>query len=114
MSLLERLKVRLGIEGDEQDALLSEMLLTAQEIFISLRYPITSYPMSDTGEPIIEPRWNGWIVSAAVELYSKMGAEGQTGHTENSISRSYEAGDLSHSLCRKVTPIASVIRNENT
>ena len=45
----------------------------------------------------------------AVELYSKMGAEGQTAHGENGISRSYEAADVSPSLLKRIVPLVGSV-----
>lgn len=106
MELLARLRTRLGEDAqDASDALLEELLLSAKEIFLLLRYSVSPAP-----EGQIEPRWNGWIVSAAVELYNRIGVEGQTGHSENGINRSYDAGDLSVGLCEKVTPVVGIAR----
>ena len=44
-----------------------------------------------------------------VELYSKMGAEGQTSHAENTIARSYESAGISPSLLAEITPKVEVI-----
>lgn len=111
MDLLNRLKVRLPeITDDTQDALLEELILSATEIFLSLKYPVSPYPIDDDGMPIIDPRWNGWIISAAIELYGRIGIEGQTGHGENGITRSYDAGDLSLGLCQKITPQVDIVR----
>lgn len=40
----------------------------------------------------------------ALELFSKMGAEGQVSHGENSTSRVWEAADVSPSLLRQIVP----------
>lgn len=48
-------------------------------------------------------------VEIAVYLLNKRGAEGQTGHTENGISRSYESGDVPESMMRQVVPMAVVL-----
>ena len=45
-------------------------------------------------------------IKIAVELYSKRGAEGETAHGENGISRSYEKADISPSLLCQITPMA--------
>ena len=45
----------------------------------------------------------------AVELFSKMGAEGQTAHSENGISRTYEAADVSPSLLSRIIPMAGSV-----
>jgi hypothetical protein len=45
----------------------------------------------------------------AAYLLNKRGAEGQTGHSENGISRSYESADVPESLLGAVTPMVGVI-----
>ena len=45
----------------------------------------------------------------AVELFSKMGAEGQTEHAENGITRKWEAGDVSPSLLRMIVPVCGSV-----
>lgn len=42
-------------------------------------------------------------------LLNKRGAEGQTAHSENGISRSYEDGDVPPTLLRDIVPFASVM-----
>lgn len=45
---------------------------------------------------------------AAAYFINKRGADGQTGHSENGISRTYESGDLPPSLLREITPKVGV------
>lgn len=45
----------------------------------------------------------------AAYLLNKRGAEGETAHSENGISRSFEDGDVPPSLLREITPFASAI-----
>lgn len=47
-------------------------------------------------------------VKAAAYLLNKRGADGQTSHGENGISRGYEAGDLPPSLLREIVPHCGV------
>lgn len=111
MELLDRLKTRLPEAADgTQDALLEELILSAKEKFLELRYPVTEPPTDENGQPAVESRWHGWIISAAVELYAKMGAESEVSHSENGISRSYQSADLSTDLCGRVTPVVGIIR----
>lgn len=49
-------------------------------------------------------------VKAAAYLLNKRGAEGQTSHSENGISRSYESGDLPDSILREIIPKCGVIK----
>ena len=53
-------------------------------------------------------------IAIALELYAKRGAEAQTGHSENGINRTYEAGDVSPSLLKQIIPmVAGVTVHEN-
>jgi hypothetical protein len=105
---LERLKIQLEIKDDDQNFLLMEMLESAKFAILSRRYPFGDFPVSDTGEPILEQRYCDLQVRIAVYLYNKMGAEGQIAHSENGISRSYEAGDIPESLLDQVVPLVSI------
>ena len=48
-------------------------------------------------------------VQIAAYLLNKRGAEGETSHSENGISRHYEDGDIPPSLLRKIVPRAGVV-----
>lgn len=49
-------------------------------------------------------------VEIAAYLLNKRGAEGETSHSENGISRSYENGNVPETLLMEITPIARVIK----
>ena len=104
---LERLKIQLEIEDDDQNFLLMEMLESAKFAILSRRYPFQDFPVDENGEPILEKRYLDLQVRIAIYLYNKMGAEGQIAHSENGISRSYEAGDIPESLLNQVVPLVS-------
>ena len=104
---LERLKIQLEIKDNEQDALLLDLLESAKFAILSRRYPFGNFPIDDTGELILEPRYYDLQVRIAVYLYNKIGAEGQITHSENGISRSWESGDIPESLLNQVTPLVS-------
>lgn len=72
----------------------------AEGIVLNRRYPF--------GVPegaVVEEQYEHVQIRIALELYSKMGAEGQTSHSENGISRSYEAADVSPSLLKRIVPL---------
>lgn len=48
-------------------------------------------------------------VQIAAYLINKRGAEGETAHSENGISRSYEDGDIPPTLLRDIVPFAGVL-----
>ena len=49
-----------------------------------------------------------WLEIAAYML-NKRGAEGETAHIENGISRYYEAGSIPPSILRRIVPHAEVL-----
>ena len=46
----------------------------------------------------------------AAYMLNKRGAEGQTSHSENGITRSYENADVPSSMLKVVTPHVGVIK----
>lgn len=75
------------------DTLLEIYLDTAKDIICDIR-----------NTDNVESKYLNIQLRIAVELYNKAGAEGQTGHGENGINRSYEVGDISPSLLGQITP----------
>lgn len=108
MEQLERLKIR--ITDDITVAELEDILESAKNIILSRRYPFGDFPVDEeTGETILEPRYKDLQIRIAVELYSKIGVEGQTAHTENGVSRTYENANVSESLLREITPKVGIV-----
>ena len=48
-------------------------------------------------------------VEIAVYLLNKRGAEGESAHSENGISRTYENGDVPPSMLRQIVPMCGVL-----
>lgn len=95
--------VRFGvlISPDTAETDLAMYLLEqAEGIVMNRRYPF------GVPEGAEMPRQYEHIqLQVAVELYSKMGAEGQTAHKENGIDRTFEAADVSPSLLSRIVPL---------
>lgn len=102
------LKTRIGADTVSDD-LLSELLEQAGAIVLNRRYPF-GYPAGAE----VPAQYARHQVAIALELYAKQGAEAQTAHSENGISRTYEAGDVSPSLLKQIIPMCgSVMNNAN-
>lgn len=99
MDNLERLKLRTG-EADEN--ILLDCLESAKAAIQSRRFPFGNQPAE------LEPQYLDLQFRCAMDIYNKAGAEGQLGHTENGISRSYEAAWISTQLLLEVTPYCGV------
>lgn len=101
--ILTRLKTRLGAAGDDRDGELQELLDTAGDIIMSVRYPFGGRPDE------VEEQYRGLQVRIAVDLYNKQGAEGEKAHSENGVSRTYGAENVSSDLIAEITPKAGVL-----
>ena len=100
---LERLAVLISPDTASND-LLSYLLEQSEGIIINRRYPFGA-PEGATLSPIQQQIQ----LRIAVELFSKMGAEGQTEHDENGIKRKWEAADVSPSLLRHIIPVCGSV-----
>ena len=67
----------------DSEAVLDSMVAMAGSMILNKMYP---YGYTDTAIP---PRYEQIQIQLAAELYTKRGAEGQTSHSENGISRSW-------------------------
>ncbi|WP_124098354.1 phage head-tail connector protein [Ruminococcus sp. Marseille-P6503] len=102
---LKRLKLRAG-ESDEE--LLCDLLEAAENIIKARRYPCSPWPET------LESRYADLQVRIALDLYNKQGAEGETAHSENGVSRTYGAENVSKDLLSEIIPKAGVIKHERS
>ncbi len=86
------------------DSLLNYLLEQSEGIILNRRYPF-GVPEGATLSPLHEQIQ----LRVAVELFTKMGAEGQVSHDENGVKRTWEAGDVSPSLLRLVVPVCGSV-----
>ena len=90
-----------GVDTDE--TLLTYLKIAEKKILNRL------YPFSGENKTIPE-KYEIMQCEIAVYLLNKRGAEGQTTHTENGISRNYESGDIAETLLAQITPIVGVMK----
>ena len=100
MDALERLKLRTE-EPDE--FLLFDCLESAKAAILARRYPYGEYPTE------LPARYADLQYRVALDLYNKIGAEGQTAHSENGISRSWGSEWVSDELLREVVPLVGCV-----
>ena len=101
---LSLLRVMVGQpnEGDWADAVLISYLDIAGHKIVN-----RAYPYDDTVTEV--PRRYGYLqCDIAAYLLNKRGAEGQTSHSENGISRSYASADVPPEMLREVVPHVGV------
>lgn len=93
---IKTLKVMVG-DSDSDDVLSTYLLLAGRKI-INRAYP---YDSTVTDVP---SEYETLQCEIAAYMLNKRGAEGQTQHTENGISRQYENADIPASMLKAVTP----------
>jgi len=133
MTNLDRLKLR---TGEANEAVLIDCLESAKSAILTRRFPFQEWPtaefevvippvteMGPGGEVIVvtpghtevrkdtvlEPQYLDLQYRIATDLYNKAGAEGETSHSENGVSRSYESSWISQQLLNEVTPMCGVL-----
>ncbi len=101
MTQLERLKIR--ITEKVSDIELEDILESAKAVILSRRFPFNEQPTE------IENKYKDLQIRIAVEMFNKRGAEGETAHSENGVSRSYSSASVSEELLREITPKVGVV-----
>ena len=99
---LTALKVMVG--SSDSDEVLSTYLTFAGSKIIAKAYPY----QNDISE--VPAKYEYLQIEIAAYMLNKRGAEGQTSHTENGITRQYENADIPASMLKAVTPHCGVIR----
>lgn len=90
-------------EGDWTDEVLTSYLNIAGRKIIN-----RAYPYDDTVTEV--PRRYAYLqCDIATYLLNRRGSEGQTAHSENGISRSYESADVPESMLSEVIPHVGVL-----
>jgi hypothetical protein len=101
MTQLERLKIR--ITENVNDVELEDILESAKAVILSRRFPFGEQPTE------IEERYKDLQIRIAVEMFNKRGAEGETAHSENGVSRTYASANVSEDLLKEITPKGCVV-----
>ena len=101
MTQLERLKIRITEKVDDKE--LEDILESAKAVILSRRFPFGEQPTE------IEDKYKDLQIRIAVEMFNKRGAEGETAHSENGVSRSYASANVSEDLLKEITPKVGVV-----
>lgn len=96
------LKAMVG--GSDTDDVLSAYLKLA-----GMKIVARAFPYDETAHEVPE-KYQVLQCEIAAYLLNKRGAEGETQHSENGISRIYENADIPASMLRPVTPYCGVIK----
>lgn len=108
--MTETEKIDMVISFLEDDSMVSEDKLSvyleaASKEIIAWRY---SYSGQSAPEEV-PPEYEMTQVHAVIAGYTQSGAEGQSSHSENGISRTFRYGDMLHYIRANVIPLAGVV-----
>lgn len=103
---LAQIKIMLAPDTDTDEVLTSMLRLAESQVLNRL------YPFGYADDTKVPRRYEQIQIELAVEIYSKRGAEGQTSHSENGISRSWP--EKSRILAKIVPHCGSVTTNEES
>ena len=106
MTDTEKLTMLKAMTGEKDESVLSTYLSIAGNKVLKRAYPF------DSTVTVVPDRYAYNQVEIAAYLVNKRGAEGETAHSENGISSSYEDGDVPPTLLREIVPCASLIGKE--
>ena len=101
---LAALKAMVG-ENDTDEVLSTYLTLAGRKIIAK------AYPYKDDVTEV-PAKYDFLQVEIAAYMLNKRGAEGQTSHSENGISRSYENADIPSSMLKTITPHVGVFQSE--
>lgn len=108
MTDAEKIAMLKSMTGETDADTLSTYLLLAKNVILYHAYPFSQ------DETELPKKYDGVHVEVAAYMLNKRGAEGETSHNENGVSRSYESGDIPASLLRRITPMTGRIHNETS
>lgn len=108
MTTAEKLTMLKAMVGNtDTDEVLSVYLTLAGQKVIRKAYP---YRTDITEVPA---EYECLQVEIAAYMLNKRGAEGQTSHSENGISRSYESADVPASMLKTIVPHCGTFSNDS-
>lgn len=99
----EKIKLVKAMSGETDVDTVSAYLSLAGDKICRRAYPFDPTVME------VPEQYGFTQVEIAVYLLNKRGAEGETAHSENGISRTYESGDVPASMMRQVVPMAGIL-----
>ena len=111
MTIAEKItQVRAMVGKPADDTDWSDNVLLAYLNIAGRKILNRAFPYDDTDKEI-PPKYALLQCEIATYLLNKRGAEGQTSHSENGISRSYESADVPESMLKGVIPFCGVIKD---
>ena len=85
--------------------MLGDLLISAKVAILNRRFPYKNLTAADCYEDYpMEEKYYDLQYRIALDLYNKIGAEGELEHNSNGINRTYESSWISSQLLLEVVP----------
>ena len=94
--------------SDDSDAVLLSYLSQAKDVILNRMYPYLDYKVYS--ELTLPQRYEYKQIQLAAYLLNKRGAEGQTRHIENGVSRTYQGAYVPSDLLCDIMPMVGIPR----
>ena len=105
MTLNEKIAILRSIVGsDDDNATYAAYLALAAKAVCNRCYPF------DKTRTEVPREYEMDQIEISAYLLNRRGAEGQLSHSENGISRSYEAASIPESMLKRITPYCGVVQ----
>lgn len=107
-TISEKHRLLVGLEkaDSSKDDLLLIFLLQAENKVLKARCP---YGYTATQKEVVLSAYSDNVENIYTYLYNKRGAEGESSHDENGISRAYESAGIPSSFFDGIVPLVDVI-----
>lgn len=103
--MIERLKVRIP---EATEAELEDVLESAKDVILSRCFTSVANASDEDKTTALELHKEK-VLNAAVVIYNMRGVEGQTSHSENGVSRSYEDSAGLKPILEQIIPRCAVV-----
>lgn len=94
-----------ALTEEENSTVISFYLDVAKTTILNKLYPFES----DEYAREWLSKYDNLQIRMAVYLINKQGAEGETSHSENGVSRMYSSADIPNAMLNEITPFAKVL-----
>lgn len=104
MTQTQMLTILADTAPDTDESVLKAYLAMAGDAILNKAYPF------NPNKRDVPPRYHSLQVEIAAYLLNKRGAEGETAHSENGVSRTYENAYVPDSMLKGVLPFVGVCK----
>ena len=104
----EKVTLLNSLVDESDETVLSAFLQMAAKTVINYAFPYGD------GTETVPKKYDHVQIEIAQFMLNKRGAEGESAHTENGVSRTYAGGGIPLTILRQIVPVAQVLKSGTT